>query len=207
MKRLVPWALAYGLVAATSALATPLIDVGDHSFTPGEVRTIAIPVSGGDAVEGLDFYIQIGDGGPPNEGTDTAPRITAVDIIGPGTVFANNNTGDSPFSAGPLMWTDATTTQPGSTVNATGTLAFLTIDATGTSAGESHALLLTGVADHIFPPSGVDTDFAGIVPRVINGTIHIVPEPSVVVLLGVGAAMLLSCAWRRRGTPRVPTNG
>ena len=42
---------------------------------------------------GIDFYVQIGDGGAVNGGMNTAPTITALDITGPGTIFHGRYTG------------------------------------------------------------------------------------------------------------------
>ena len=77
------------LLAVTSpAWAAPVIDVGTHYLLPNDMRTIPIAVSGGDPVQGLDFFVQVADGGAINGGTATTPAITGIDIIGPGTLFS-----------------------------------------------------------------------------------------------------------------------
>ena len=82
--------------------ATPVVNGGTHSLPPNAVTKIAITVSGAttDQVAALDFYVQIGDGGMANRtldgsvwGTDTAPTIRNLDIVGPGTVFYASNVG------------------------------------------------------------------------------------------------------------------
>ena len=56
-------------------------------------QTIAIPVTGGDLVEGLNFNVLVGDGGAAYGGVDTGPLITNVNITQGATIFAPNNTG------------------------------------------------------------------------------------------------------------------
>ena len=196
MSKLTAIASAAVLLAAATAFGAPIIDVGAHDFLPDTSGTIAITVSGGDAVEGLDLYIQIGDGGSDNGGTDTIPVFTSIDIVGAGTMFNGNNTGQVNTFEGDLLRVASTTTDSG-TVNATGTVAYVTIDTTGTSDGESYPLLLKGVAAGMFPPSGVDTDFAGVPIDITNGTINIIPEPASALLLLIGAP-LLGLRRRRR---------
>jgi hypothetical protein len=105
------------LAASAPAFAAPVIEGGIHYLLPNDQRTIPIMVSGGDLVEGINFYVQLGDGGPINGGTTTAPKISAIDLVGSGTLFSQSNTGSQamclPDSGGTyLIWGDWITTQP-----------------------------------------------------------------------------------------------
>jgi hypothetical protein len=116
-------------------------------------QTITIQITGGEQVAGEDFWAQIGDGGTYNNGSNSKPSFTNVDIIA-GTIFAANNKGafGDPTvgnAAHPLIWDDGTVTASGS-VAATGLLATLTVDTTGLNSG-SFPLTLTGVASAIGP--------------------------------------------------------
>jgi fibronectin-binding autotransporter adhesin len=167
-------ALMLLLAVISPALATPVIDAGTHYMLPNDVHRIAITVSGGDSVQGVDLYVQVADGGAINSGTATMPKITAVDIIGSGTLFSQSNKGAQPAhlpdSGGTyLIWTDSTTTQTGVSLNASGTLAYLTVDTTGTHTTDSaYALSLTGVAANYFGLGGYDTNFGDYVSSTIN---------------------------------------
>ncbi len=164
---------------AAGAWAVPAITVGSLEAFPNEIRTFDIQVTGGDMVQGLDFYVQIGDGGVANGGADTVPVITAVDIVGAGTLFSASNTGQRTPLSSDLLWAVSTTTDIGqaATLAASGICARLTVDTTGTAIGESFPLLLTGVAEGIFGAPGVDTAFAGLAAQITNGTINIVVRP------------------------------
>ncbi len=145
-------------------------------------QVLRIYVAGGQMVQGLDFYVQIGDGGAVNGGTDTMPVITSVDIVGPGTLFNQSNTGQTNAFSSDLLWAVSATTNPGTAdqIAAAGVLAYVTIDATGTVEGESYSLLLSGVAEGIFGAPGVDTGFAGIEAVIANGILEVVPGAEVV---------------------------
>jgi autotransporter-associated beta strand protein len=169
--------LALLLAAATPALAVPVIDGGIHYLLPDDQRTIPITVRGDDLVEGIDFYLQLDDGGVVNGGTATSPKITAIDLIGPGTLFSQSNTGSQathlPDSGGTyLIWADWITTQPSdSPLSATGTLAYITLDTTGASASDvPYTLSFDNVAANYAPP-GFDTDFADLAATIHSGSI------------------------------------
>jgi hypothetical protein len=181
---------------ATEAWSGPVIDIGSIYVAPDTTHMFAVSVTGGDAVQGLNFYIQLGDGGTILGGTDTRPIFTSVDIVGVGTIFQPNNTGQNDAGVYDLLWATTTTTFSGE-VNAEGVLAYVTIDTAGTTVGESYALRLTDV-------SGFDTDFAGVDIDITNGTIYIVsddgdndivPEP---VSLGIAGLVIAGLSTRRR---------
>ena len=129
-----------------------------------------------------NFYIQVGDGGSANGGSDTIPVITNIDIVGPGTIFNESNTGQTNTFTSDLLWAISTTTDASvaGQLVADGLLAYVTFDTTGTILGESWSLMLTGVATGIFGDPGVDTSFAGVPANITNGTISIVKNPEVV---------------------------
>jgi hypothetical protein len=210
MRRLIAVGLLLGFSGLNVAQGELIVDVGTHDFLPGEVRTIALYVSGGTPVGSLSLYLQVGDGGEMNDGSDTAPFIGGVDVVGPGTIFAENNLGQDdiffPIEF-PMIWNAQVITESGA-VSAEGVLAYVTIDATGTSFGETYALMLEGVAEFLSQlPGGLKTEFAGpdgnAVPvNITNGEIRIVPEPSVVVLLSSLLPCLALVFWHRRRTAR-----
>jgi hypothetical protein len=161
------------LTVAGPSLAAPIITVGSHDLlpnTPGQM--VQIYVSGGDAVEGLNLYAQVGDGGPAEGGTIVGPSITA-DILS-GTIFAANNSGaDSTGSSAQLAVSNTLTASD--TVDADGLLATLTLDTTGFFSG-SWGLFLS---DTLNGP----TDFAGIEADIFDGSITIIPEPAAAILI------------------------
>lgn len=118
----------YSLLADES----PQIDIGDWILledTPGQ--TITISVTGSVQVDGIDFFLQVADGGTEAGGLIDGPAITDADIF-TGTIFGSNNTGDAgDGSLAPQFWQSGTTTIDPTTVTANGLLATVTIDTTG----------------------------------------------------------------------------
>ncbi len=171
---------------AGSTWATPIINVGNIVLSPntaGQVRQIL--VSGPDAVQGLNFRLQVEDGGTGAGGSINGPKITAVDIIGPGTIFNSSNTGSVDPGSAPQFAERRTSTNlaVSPTVAASGVLANVTFDTTGFSGG-IFALSLKGTVDG-------DTNFGASTPATItNGTLQ-VPEPASLGLILVGTASLL----------------
>jgi hypothetical protein len=167
-------------LAAAPLCAAPVIEGGTYYLQPGLTgQVLAVTVSGGDAVPGVEFYVQIGDGGAANGGTDTAPAIAAIDLVGTGMVF-HDAAGSNPRSNGPLIWMDDVVipdtippTVPPPTVPAAGTLATVTINTTG-AAGGSYALRLQGV-NTLDYPGGLSTHFTpfGPTPTIHDGRIVI----------------------------------
>jgi len=137
-------------VTVTPAANVPLIDLGDHILLPETPdQQIQIWVSGGQPVEGLDFNIQVADGGPEAVEWELidppgilGPIITDVDLI-TGTIFETNNMGHMSTYVNdviPQFFDVGIVTQAGS-VLADGLLATVTIDTMGFSSGtwELHA--------------------------------------------------------------------
>ena len=201
-------AIALSLSLAASAQATPIIIVGNHVLqpnTPGQI--IDINVSGGDAVQGLNFNAQVADGGPEVGGVIVGPSIKghilpfgapATTFNPLPTIFQPNNTGEQDVSGGLSQFLGLITTTGSGSVSANGLLARLEVDTTGFFGG-TWDLLLSGTVN-------ADTDFAGIPIGIQNGTLHIqytAPEPSSFVLatLGIlgGVALAVPRRLRRKG--------
>jgi len=192
------------LLASPPAWAAT-ISVGDHDlFANRAGQSVEIYVSGGEAVQAMNFRVQVADGGPEVPGgTVDGPAITDLDIVN-GTIFDGNHTtvvveGES---GGPYpQWEGRTVTTSSGTVSADGLLGTVTLDTTGFSRGESWDLIIIDTAN------GTSTELIGnegLIPFSINpGTINLVPEPPVFVqLLGLAAAILPLWLRRLRGTTR-----
>ena len=159
-------------------MGVPTVVVGTHHLEPDTPdQVVEIHVSGGDAVQGLNLYVVVANGGPELEliegglpaGTGIpGPAITYVDTI-TDTIFASNNLGLDIVPDGdieiPQVATVYTITASG-TVPADGLLARVTLDTTSFLEG-TYALSLT-VLDY---PS----DFAGIPIDITDGLIVIDP--------------------------------
>ncbi len=179
-----------GPINAARAVTLPVIVVGNNALQPNQAgQFISIYVSGGQAVQGVNFNVKIGDGGTLTGGTDTGPTLQNVDLTS--GIFAPNNTGQSNGTS-PLLWNSVVTTSSGF-VNADGLLAILTVSTVGIPAGTIKSLSLT--PDPIF---GGNTDFAGLSANITNGTISVVPEPSSISLMIVGGIMCGSLLYRKR---------
>jgi hypothetical protein len=200
------------LLACSTAQAA-VVTVGDHFLLANMPnQTITIPITGTEQVAGEDFFAQIGDGGTFNNGSNTRPVFSSVDIIN-GTIFAADNVGAQGDPGGtppgsnaghPLIWVDGTVTA-GGTVPASGVLATLRIDTTGLNSG-TFPLELTGVANSL---GGFNTtlrnDNGDPIPLTVNNgsIIVVVPEPGAGVLLGlVGLAALVRRGRRDRRRTR-----
>lgn len=147
-----------GLIAfLTASPAFPAaINVGTHYLlpnTPGQ--RIALYVVGTEDAAGMDFNVQVANGGPelegvvargrvivePGEGID-GPEITGIDLVsglpgGPATVFgAVDHRVISPYSIVPQAWVGGIVVeQPFGTVVANGLLGTVTFDTTEFSHG------------------------------------------------------------------------
>ena len=101
--------------SATAGVTDPSIVVGDHELLANTTnQLIQIFVTGGNAVQGLNFNAQIADAGPSTPecqsgGMIDGPNITAADILS-GTIFDGNNTGAPPQLNCPQLAVYSTTT-------------------------------------------------------------------------------------------------
>ncbi len=188
------------LLVAVGAQATITITVGDHPLLPNTAdQPIEIFVSGGDLVRGVDFNVQIADGFPnhafPDPGVD-GPNIPntdlAADILGAGgnsTIFtstSNNGTGYVAGNNGEQFANRGTLIDGTGTTAAAGRLVTLKVDTSGWFSGSWDLRL----GDTI---NGSTTFFDAngdpVVPVITEGTITIVPEPSLA-CVAVGALLV-----------------
>jgi len=157
--------------------AAPVIEAHNYYLLPGQSAAVTVTIAGAptDSAEGVNLYMQIGSGGPPNGGPDVGPVFVGVpDVIGPGTIFHGSNLGAMTSTAGSRIVYAGTITASG-TVPVNGTLGRITVSTTAADVG-SWALKLTGVLDSVFPPNGLDTDLADPIANpatVINGWLHV----------------------------------
>lgn len=185
--------LALAALAAAQVAQAASIVVGTHTLlpnTPGQV--IDIVGTGGEALGGMNFYASVGDGGPDLGGADLLPLMSSVDIIGAGTIFGANNTGQIGGSfvtgsfgqdIGPGLYAAANTTTSSGSVPFAGVIARLTIDTTGIQAGANDILIPLRVT---WPPGNplgdaptkvvLAANANEIVPDIVNGFIRIEAE-------------------------------
>jgi hypothetical protein len=192
--------------AATWAVCAParaaVINVGNillAADTAGQTRQFF--VTGAEQVGGLEFDIQVGDGGSAFGGVDTGPRITAIDLK-TGTIFgASSNQADT--ASFPLARQSTVDLNVG-TVLDNGLIATVTFDTTGILTPLTRNLLLKGVAGS-FNTHFVDGTLANNVPTtIIDGTVAVVvPEPAPAALTGVlvAAGLLKRRGWRAFSLP------
>lgn len=175
------------LLLAATAQATPTIVVGNHAYIPGAAgQTLQIFVTGGDAVQGLNFIMDF------NNNTAGGPIITGIDIL-TSTIFAGNNTGQGSGFPPPATKVKATTTTGGGTVSANGLLATITFSFVGVPTG-TYPIRMTAMAA---TGGGSTTNFAGIDANITNGFFAF-PEPSSIVLGLFALAGLSAVAVRKR---------
>lgn len=163
---------AVAFFAANASAVNPTITVGNSVLLPNRAnQNITINVSGGVAVSGLDFNVEIAAGGTVNGGT-AGPAITAVNLV-TGTIFGGNNSGQQNFTSNsPQVYEGGIATTSG-TVNATGLLATLTIDTTGFQ-GNTFSLKLSGFGNAGASGNtdfGVDSNLNPIPATITNGNI------------------------------------
>jgi hypothetical protein len=184
------------------------IDVGAHQVQPslaGQSFTLNVENRTGSdvVVGGLDFKIQVGDGGPeaPGGGTD-GPEIMGIDII-TGTVFDGVSSQIDPGSI--PQFANRTTTVPSSPGPGTVTLAAhsttpvatVFINTAGFSSPQTWDLNIFSTIDTL-PTRYLTAQGATITIGGTDGSISVlVPEPSTYSVLA-GFACLGWAAWSRR---------
>ncbi|MDY7010416.1 MAG: PEP-CTERM sorting domain-containing protein [Planctomycetota bacterium] len=171
-------------VLSAVAVAEPNIVLNTYYLQPNQTgQSIPIYVTGAGSVQGLEFNVRIGGG-------TSGPIFEDVDIL-TGTIFDGNNTGVNPGSyINPRDAYLGTTTVSGSALT-DGLLATLTIDTTGLFEGQYSLSLIDTLEGR--------TNFAGVSADITDGSIIIIPEPTSLVLMLVGAGLI---AHRRRNKSR-----
>jgi hypothetical protein len=190
-------AFVFGFCTLASIDAQLFIDVGNNELlpnTPGQTVSIYLRNEGSPGVEvgGLDFAVEIADGGPQAGGQITGPSITAVDLT-TGTIFDGNNNGnggDKDNSPQLQFWSTFRSHVPSPTLaSGNNKIATLTFDTTGLSPSSwSFRLFQTDIGDTFVN----DSDGNPMDVTINNGTVFVpVPEvqaaPIVAGLLGVFA--------------------
>ena len=172
--------MTVAMLAATMPWAkAATINVGNCFLAPNRAeQTVRIFISGGELVDGLNFYAQIGDGGPDlvefglPAGTP-APIITAVDLEN-GTIFDSVADPQSDDGSLPQVVFYSIELQEGADpVPAQGLLATLTMDASGFFFSETEVCLWDFLLTDILGNPLCRTDLAGIPIDIQNGTIGI----------------------------------
>lgn len=163
------------------------------------------------ATAGMNLWVLVGDGGPPNNltgpGSQVGPSVT-IDIISAPNLFSVNNTGqgnlDPADDFGPQGAGASTTTGSG-TINVPvgsvqiGTLIF---DTTGLASWPLLDLNMGGSNNltSAFLTDISGTSINGLELLVIDGSIlpFPFPEPSSILIGSFGVVALTAVAWRRR---------
>jgi len=162
------------------------MNVGTHELLAQPGQQIELFATGTEQVAGLEFDIQLGDGGSDLGGSDipgvTVPQITDIDLI-TGTIF-ELGTNPSQLDVVTFPLARQSTVDIEDTVTADGKIAKVTFDASGIPPGTEVPLTLWGVAGtsdtHFYDAQASTVPITG-----QPGTIRIVPEPSTVLLLVV----------------------
>jgi autotransporter-associated beta strand protein len=160
----------FSLTACIASAAE--VRIGNVALLPNSQTRIPVIVTGGEMVAGMDFAVQVGDGGVLNGGVDTKPILRELDTTGPNTVFASSNLGSNPQPLGNLIWVDSLLTDPAlsPTVPAAGVLAWLEIDTANTTTADApYTIRLSNVG-----PALDTTAFVGaIATTLVQGQIYI----------------------------------
>jgi hypothetical protein len=182
------------LWSATCA-ADIIVSVGAIELLPNQTNQqvpIAVTETGGETVQGLNFRLRVGDGTGGPDYAHPGPKITSVDLIDGDTVFSLNHQDPTNVKTYSYSWAGSVTTASGS-VTPDGVLALVTFDTTGVNA-QSYA---GPWSVYLMDRSGNKTDFAGITPTLVAGTVSItqtVPEAGTGVLLALAAGVAV--VWR-----------
>ncbi|MFC1757754.1 hypothetical protein ACFL2H_03170 [Planctomycetota bacterium] len=168
------------ILIGNTALWSATITVGDHELqanTSGQI--VEIFVEGGEAVPGVDLFVQIGDGGPALStfGLPSgyhAPALTNVELID-GTIF--DGITDAPTNIGApeldqVAFYTLALIGAAEAVPANGILAKLTVDTSGFYGG-SWDLMLDQVLPFAEFNGPYTTNFAGVLADITNGQISI----------------------------------
>ncbi len=163
-----------------------------HAETANQaIHFFATGIVADSGADGLEFDVQVGDGGAFLGGTDTAPTITSIDLI-TGTVWESSSPTQSDPEVHPLI--RQSTVDTASLVSSDGQIGTIVFDTTGFGVGEID-FRLSGVA------GSFDTTFfqgvnslTTVAPNAII-RVTAVPEPASGLLIFAG---LVGVAIRRR---------
>lgn len=206
MKRAIAFSLLLLLWATSSALALPTIVLEDPLF-PGSGgyglyenmpnQTIQVFVTGGESITGVNYNIQIGDGGVEVGGLTVGPRLTALDFI-TDTIFEDNHTAPLDSGVYPQIWMGWIMTAH-DTVPADGLLATFTIDTTGLFAGDPVHSWSLAMGNTLNGPSNF-TSYNSYDTIITDGTLSLIPipEPSTFALMATGLVGIVLFAVRRK---------
>lgn len=193
--------LLLGMLWTAFCPAEIIVTAGDIALLPNQAnQKVAIEVSEtqGEVIQGLNFRIRVGNGTGGPDYSHPGPTITAVDLTDESAIFSLNHQDLTNVKRYPYSWAGSVTTAAG-TVVPEGILAYVTFDTTSVN-----STIFTGPWDLLFlDRSGNKTNFAGIVPTLVAGTIEIksVPEPAPCVLMA-GACLAFAIALLRKRLAR-----
>jgi hypothetical protein len=170
-----------------SVASGAMIDVGYHALLPNtDGQQITIMVTGGENVAGIDFFAQVGDGGPEliNVGLPPgidAPTIVSADLLTdtifsgtPATQFDHDRAGVLQVLASGAALSDPPPAIQ--SVPASGLLVTLNINTTGFYAG-TFDLILLGVLPLLdggpFDTTLVGSNGVPVATQIINGTVAV----------------------------------
>ena len=184
--------LVLGVASPCEAITGANVSLGHYYLQPNTPnQTIPIYVSGGAQVSGLNFNLQMGDGGPEVGGTP-GPVFTSLDLTN-NTIFQYDFSDPVDTGSVPQLLTWYVLTQnAGDHVAADGLLATATIDTTG----YSDRTWSLDISDTLNGPTNF-TDGGTIPATLIDGLITVVPEPSSIALFLAGCGGLAVMSWRR----------
>ena len=180
-------------ISAAPTRAASSIIVGNYVYS-WNIYELDLYVTGDDQIAALDLGFVLS--GPQG------PVITAIDITGPGTIFAGNNVGQLVASAPddlPGLTPFVQTSTALGTVLANGLLARVTIDMTSGPNAPNGAIWSLSLTGHelgsttLYGESGEPVSLS-----ITNGSLVILPEPSTIALGLCGAAGVGLVAQRGR---------
>lgn len=142
------------LLTAFLALAAPAqsatIEPRQSTLALGDSESLVFTASGSTDVWGLEFNVQVGDGGSAWGGSNTAPPINEVNLLN-GTIFGSD-ANEVDVATTPLAWQSTVDTLD-PPVTPSGKVATVQLDTSALSWGGTFTIQLHDVA------SGLDTKF------------------------------------------------